>query len=275
MHRKLLLVAGVLLAAACGDAKNMFVAKGKVAARAGDLTLSPERLAEILSGPRGHARHQGRRRLRDQPVGGLRAVRAGRGGGQAPARFRQRGEGALARARRAAHHALARHDRRAPPAGRSVGARQPVLGGRGAGVPAHPLRHRPERHAAGEGRGAQAGRGHARAHQGRRRFRQARERALGRSRQQARQRLPPARPARPVRAAVRQRGLGARARRPERRRRDPVRLPHHPASRRRRRPRAAHRRSWDSVAARRAIPSTWISSPRRTSSRWPRTPRPT
>jgi hypothetical protein len=53
MYRKLLLVAGVLLAAACGDAKNMFVAKGKVAAQAGDLTLSPERLAEILSGPRG------------------------------------------------------------------------------------------------------------------------------------------------------------------------------------------------------------------------------
>jgi len=53
MHRTLLLVSGVLLAAACGDAKNMFVAKGKVAARAGDLTLTPERLAGILSGPRG------------------------------------------------------------------------------------------------------------------------------------------------------------------------------------------------------------------------------
>jgi hypothetical protein len=39
--------------AACGDAKNMFVAKGKVAAQAGDLTLTPERLASILSGPRG------------------------------------------------------------------------------------------------------------------------------------------------------------------------------------------------------------------------------
>jgi hypothetical protein len=53
MYRKLLLVAGVLLAAACGDAKNLFVAKGKVAAQAGDLTLTPERLAQILSGPRG------------------------------------------------------------------------------------------------------------------------------------------------------------------------------------------------------------------------------
>jgi hypothetical protein len=53
MYRKLLLVAGVLLAAACGDAKHMFVGKGKVAAQAGDLTLSPERLAKILSGPRG------------------------------------------------------------------------------------------------------------------------------------------------------------------------------------------------------------------------------
>ncbi len=53
MYRKLLLVSGLLGATACGDAKNLFVAKGKVAARAGDLTLSPERLAEILSGPRG------------------------------------------------------------------------------------------------------------------------------------------------------------------------------------------------------------------------------
>ena len=43
----------VLGVAACGDAKNLFVAKGKVAAEAGDLTLSPERLAQILSGPRG------------------------------------------------------------------------------------------------------------------------------------------------------------------------------------------------------------------------------
>ncbi len=43
----------ILALAACGDAKNLFVAKGKVAAQAGDLTLSPERLAEILSGPRG------------------------------------------------------------------------------------------------------------------------------------------------------------------------------------------------------------------------------
>ena len=43
----------VLGVAACGDAKNLFVAKGKVAAKAGDLTLSPERLAHILTGPRG------------------------------------------------------------------------------------------------------------------------------------------------------------------------------------------------------------------------------
>jgi hypothetical protein len=43
----------VLGIAACGDAKNLFVSKGKVAAEAGDLTLSPERLAEILSAPRG------------------------------------------------------------------------------------------------------------------------------------------------------------------------------------------------------------------------------
>jgi hypothetical protein len=48
-------VAASLLIAltACGDAKNMFVAKGKVAAQAGDLTLTPEQLAGILSGPRG------------------------------------------------------------------------------------------------------------------------------------------------------------------------------------------------------------------------------
>jgi hypothetical protein len=43
----------VLGIAACGDARNLFVSKGKVAARAGDLTLSPERLAHILTGPRG------------------------------------------------------------------------------------------------------------------------------------------------------------------------------------------------------------------------------
>ncbi len=53
MYSKTVAVAGVLALAACGDAKNLFVAKGKVAARAGDLTLSPERLSEILSGPRG------------------------------------------------------------------------------------------------------------------------------------------------------------------------------------------------------------------------------
>jgi parvulin-like peptidyl-prolyl isomerase len=43
----------ILGVAACGDAKNLFVSKGKVAAKAGDLTLSPERLAHILVGPRG------------------------------------------------------------------------------------------------------------------------------------------------------------------------------------------------------------------------------
>jgi PPIC-type peptidyl-prolyl cis-trans isomerase-like protein len=43
----------ILGVAACGDAKNLFVSKGKVAAKAGDLTLSPERLAHILAGPRG------------------------------------------------------------------------------------------------------------------------------------------------------------------------------------------------------------------------------
>jgi hypothetical protein len=53
MYSKMVAVAGVLALAACGDARNMFVAKGKVAAKAGDLSLSPERLAEILSGPRG------------------------------------------------------------------------------------------------------------------------------------------------------------------------------------------------------------------------------
>ncbi|MGH6886677.1 MAG: peptidylprolyl isomerase, partial [Geminicoccales bacterium] len=53
MYRKLVAVAGALALAACGDARNLFVAKGKVAASAGDLTLSPERLSELLSGPRG------------------------------------------------------------------------------------------------------------------------------------------------------------------------------------------------------------------------------
>jgi hypothetical protein len=53
MYRKMVAVAGVVALAGCGDGKNMFVAKGKVAAQAGDLTLTPERLAEILSGPRG------------------------------------------------------------------------------------------------------------------------------------------------------------------------------------------------------------------------------
>ena len=43
----------LILLAACGDARNLFVAKGKVAAQAGDLTLTPEQLAKILSGPRG------------------------------------------------------------------------------------------------------------------------------------------------------------------------------------------------------------------------------
>ncbi|HET8622421.1 MAG TPA: peptidylprolyl isomerase, partial [Gemmatimonadales bacterium] len=43
----------IIALAGCGDAKNMFVAKGKVAAQAGDLTLTPEQLAQILSGPRG------------------------------------------------------------------------------------------------------------------------------------------------------------------------------------------------------------------------------
>jgi hypothetical protein len=43
----------IIVLAGCGDAKNLFVAKGKVAAQAGDLTLTPERLAQILVGPRG------------------------------------------------------------------------------------------------------------------------------------------------------------------------------------------------------------------------------
>ncbi|HEU5169173.1 MAG TPA: peptidylprolyl isomerase [Gemmatimonadales bacterium] len=53
MYRKMLAFAAVLALAACGNFRDTFVAKGKVAARAGELTLTPERLADILSGPRG------------------------------------------------------------------------------------------------------------------------------------------------------------------------------------------------------------------------------
>lgn len=51
--RRLFLFAGVLAVAGCSDVRDLFSARADTAAEAGSLALTPERLAEILTGPKG------------------------------------------------------------------------------------------------------------------------------------------------------------------------------------------------------------------------------
>jgi len=51
--RRLLLVAGALAIAGCSDFRDLFSAQADTAAEAGSLELPPERLAQILTGPKG------------------------------------------------------------------------------------------------------------------------------------------------------------------------------------------------------------------------------
>ena len=51
--RRLWLVVGALAIAGCSNFRDLFSAHAEAAAEAGSLTLTPERLAEILTGPKG------------------------------------------------------------------------------------------------------------------------------------------------------------------------------------------------------------------------------
>ena len=161
MRRNVILVAVLAIGlVGCGNFRDLFSAHADLAAEAGGQQLTAQRLAQIVSsGGKGVTDQPGDGGLRRQRLGGLRAVRPGRGAGQAAGRLGQRGRGRVAGDLRAQGHPLARHAHD-PSGGRSDAARrQPVPGSGRARAAAHPVRRAGQRLAERQGRRQEEGRG--------------------------------------------------------------------------------------------------------------------